>query len=233
MSRDGLIYLENVSKVDGSGTARVDAISEINLEIAGGEFIAIIGPSGSGKSTLMNIIGCLDRPSAGRYILDGEDVSHIEDEKLARIRNKKIGFVFQMFNLLAKHNALYSVQLPLVYAGAGPEERREKGIQMLKKMGLEGRITHRPNQLSGGECQRVAIARALINDPPILLTDEPTGNLDTRTGDEIISLFRKLNSDEGVTLIMVTHNPEIAAKAKRSIFIRDGRIVEGVVKETI
>src|SRR4030067_3261660 len=226
MSRDGLIYLENVSKVDGSGTARVDAISEINLEIAGGEFIAIIGPSGSGKSTLMNIIGCLDRPSAGRYILDGEDVSHIEDEKLARIRNKKIGFVFQMFNLLAKHNALYNVQLPLVYAGAGPEERREKGIQMLKKMGLEGRITHRPNQLSGGECQRVATARALITDPPILLADEPTGNLDTKTGIDILSLFKTLNREEGVTLILVTHNPEIAKEARRRIYIQDGKIVE-------
>ena len=230
MSSSGLIRLENVSKVYGSGTAQVDAISEINLEIAVGEFVAIIGPSGSGKSTLMNIVGCLDRPSAGRYILDGEDVSHIEDEKLARIRNKKIGFVFQMFNLLAKHNALYNVQLPLVYSGAGPDERKEKGVQMLKKMGLEGRMHHRPNQLSGGECQRVAIARALINDPPILLTDEPTGNLDTKTGEEIISLFRKLNSEEGVTLIMVTHNPEIADKARRRIFIRDGRIVEDISK---
>src|SRR4030066_962090 len=230
MSRDGLIYLENISKVYGSGTARVDAISEINLEISGGEFVAIIGPSGSGKSTLMNIIGCLDRPSAGRYILDGEDVSHIEDEKLANIRNKKIGFVFQMFNLVAKHNPLYNVQRPLVYSGVGPDERREKSIQMLKKLGLEGRLHHRPNQLSGGECQRVAIARALINNPPILLADEPTGNLDTKTGDEIITLFRRLNSEEGVTLIMVTHNPEIADKARRRIFIRDGRIVEDISK---
>lgn len=230
MSSSGLIYLENVSKVYGSGTAKVDAISEINLEISSGEFVAILGPSGSGKSTLMNIIGCLDRPSTGRYILEGEDVSSIGDEKLANIRNKKIGFVFQMFNLLAKHNALYNVQLPLVYSGVGPNERREKSIQMLKKMGLEGRMHHRPNQLSGGECQRVAIARALINDPPILLTDEPTGNLDTKTGDEIISLFRKLNSEEGVTLIMVTHNPEIAYKARRRIFIRDGRIVEDISK---
>ena len=230
MSSNALICLEDVSKVYGSGTAQVDAISEVNLEIAVGEFVAIIGPSGSGKSTLMNIVGCLDRPSAGRYILDGEDVSHIEDEKLARIRNKKIGFVFQMFNLLAKHNALYNVQLPLVYSGVGPDDRREKSIQMLKKMGLEGRIHHRPNQLSGGECQRVAIARALINDPPILLTDEPTGNLDTKTGDEIISLFRKLNSEEGVTLIMVTNNPEIADKARIRIFIRDGRIEEDISK---
>lgn len=228
MSSNGLICLENVSKVYGAGTAQVDAVSGINLEISGGEFVAILGPSGSGKSTLMNIIGCLDRPSAGRYTLDGEDVSHIGDEKLAHIRNKKIGFVFQMFNLLAKHNALYNVQLPLVYSGVGPDERKEKGIQMLKKMGLEGRMHHRPNQLSGGECQRVAIARALITEPPILLADEPTGNLDTKTGDEIINLFRKLNSEEGVTLIMVTHNPEIADKARRRIFIRDGRIVEDI-----
>lgn len=230
MSSDALIYLENVSKVYGSGTAQVDAISGINLEISAGEFVAILGPSGSGKSTLMNIVGCLDRPSTGKYILDGEDVSHLGDEKLAHIRNKKIGFVFQMFNLLTKHNALYNVQLPLVYAGLGPDERRAKGIEMLKKMGLEGRVHHRPNQLSGGECQRVAIARAIINDPPILLADEPTGNLDTKTGDEIISLFSKLNSDEGVTLIMITHNPEIAYKARRRIFIRDGRVVEDTAK---
>ncbi len=228
MKNDVLIRLENVSKVYGFGTVKVDAISEINIEISGGEFVAILGPSGSGKTTLMNIIGCLDRPSGGRYILDGEDMSDVGDEKLAHIRNKKIGFVFQMFNLLSKHNALYNVQLPLVYAGAGLAERREKGIQMLKKMGLEGRMHHRPNELSGGECQRVAIARALINDPPILLADEPTGNLDTKTGDEIISLFRRLNADDGVTLIMITHNPEIADKARRRIFIRDGKIVEDI-----
>ncbi len=230
MSSNRLICLENVNKVYGTGTVQVNAISEINLEISRGEFVAILGPSGSGKSTLMNIIGCLDSPSNGSYMLDGEDISHLSDEELASIRNKKIGFVFQMFNLLSKHSALFNVQLPLVYSGAGPDERREKSISMLKKMGLEGRMHHRPNQLSGGECQRVAIARALINDPPILLADEPTGNLDTKTGDEIISLFRRLNSEEGVTLIMVTHNPEIADKARRRIFIRDGRVVEDIVK---
>ncbi|MEK6561249.1 MAG: ABC transporter ATP-binding protein [Nitrospirota bacterium] len=230
MSNDALICLENVSKVYGSGTVQVDAISEINLEISSGEFVAILGPSGSGKSTLMNIIGCLDRPSEGSYILDGEDISHLSDERLARIRNKKIGFVFQMFNLLSKHTALFNVQLPLVYSGIGPDERREMSVRMLKKMGLEGRMHHRPNELSGGECQRVAIARALINEPSILLADEPTGNLDTKTGVEILSLFKRLNSEEGVTLIMITHNPEIAEEAGRKIFIRDGRIVEDIVK---
>ena len=230
MSNDALICLENVSKVYGSGTVQVDAISEINLEISSGEFVAILGPSGSGKSTLMNIIGCLDRPSEGSYILDGEDISHLSDERLARIRNKKIGFVFQMFNLLSKHTALFNVQLPLVYSGIGPDERREMSVRMLKKMGLEGRMHHRPNELSGGECQRVAIARALINEPSILLADEPTGNLDTKTGLEILSLFKRLNSEEGVTLIMITHNPEIAEEAGRKIFIRDGRIVEDIVK---
>ena len=230
MSNDALICLENVSKVYGSGTVQVDAISEINLKISSGEFVAILGPSGSGKSTLMNIIGCLDRPSEGSYMLDGEDISHLSDERLARIRNKKIGFVFQMFNLLSKHTALFNVQLPLVYSGIGPDERREKSVRMLKKMGLEGRMHHRPNELSGGECQRVAIARALINEPSILLADEPTGNLDTKTGVEILSLFKRLNSEEGVTLIMITHNPEIAEEAGRKIFIRDGRIVEDIVK---
>ena len=230
MSNDALICLENVSKVYGSGTVQVDAISEINLEISSGEFVAILGPSGSGKSTLMNIIGCLDRPSEGSYILDGEDISHLSDERLARIRNKKIGFVFQMFNLLSKHTALFNVQLPLVYSGIGPDERREMSVRMLKKIGLEGRMHHRPNELSGGECQRVAIARALINEPSILLADEPTGNLDTKTGLEILSLFKRLNSEEGVTLIMITHNPEIAEEAGRKIFIRDGRIVEDIVK---
>lgn len=230
MSNDALICLENVSKVYGSGTVQVDAISEINLKISSGEFIAILGPSGSGKSTLMNIIGCLDRPSEGSYILDGEDISHLSDERLARIRNKKIGFVFQMFNLLSKHTALFNVQLPLVYSGIGPDERREMSVRMLKKMGLEGRMHHRPNELSGGECQRVAIARALINEPSILLADEPTGNLDTKTGVEILSLFKRLNAEEGVTLIMITHNPEIAEEAGRKIFIRDGRIVEDILR---
>ena len=226
MSNGCLIYLENVKKVYGSGPVQVNAIYNINLTISKGEFLAILGPSGSGKSTLMNIIGCLDRPTDGIYKLDSIDVSSLKDEDLARIRNKKIGFVFQMFNLLAKHSALDNVQVPLLYAGVTLKERRERGLNILKKMGLEGRWHHRPNELSGGECQRVAIARALINEPPILLADEPTGNLDTKTGIDILNLFKRLNKEEGVTLIMVTHNPDIANEAKRRIYIQDGRIVE-------
>ena len=221
-----LIYLENIRKIYGSGPIQVNALYETNLKISQGEFVAILGPSGSGKSTLMNIIGCLDRPTDGIYKLDNIDVSALKDEDLARIRNKKIGFVFQMFNLLAKHSALDNVQVPLLYAGVTLKERRERGLNILKKMGLEGRWHHRPNELSGGECQRVAIARALINEPPILLADEPTGNLDTKTGIDILNLFNRLNKEEGVTLIMVTHNPDIANEAKRRIYIQDGRIVE-------
>jgi len=226
MKSDPLICFEDVKKVYGSGPIRVDALANINLRIVHGEFIAILGPSGSGKSTLMNIIGCLDRPTAGRYLLENVDVSGLSDEALAHIRNKKIGFVFQMFNLLRKQTALENVQLPLLYSGVDQKARREKGLLVLKKMGLEGRWNHRPNELSGGECQRVAIARALITDPPILLADEPTGNLDTKTGIDILSLFKTLNREEGVTLILVTHNPEIAKEARRRIYIQDGQIVE-------
>lgn len=226
MKSDPLISLEDVKKVYGSGPIRVDALSDVNLRIAHGEFVAILGPSGSGKSTLMNIIGCLDRPTAGRYLLEDVDVSSLRDEALARIRNRKIGFVFQMFNLLRKQTALENVQLPLLYSGVTLKARREKALGVLKKIGLEGRWNHRPNELSGGECQRVAIARALITEPPILLADEPTGNLDTKTGTEILSLFQTLNREEGVTLILVTHNPEIAKEARRRIYIQDGKIVE-------
>ena len=226
MKSDPLICFEDVKKVYGSGPIRVDALANINLRIVHGEFIAILGPSGSGKSTLMNIIGCLDRPTTGRYLLENVDVSGLSDEALAHIRNKKIGFGFQMFNLLRKQTALENVQLPLLYSGVDQKARREKGLLVLKKMGLEGRWNHRPNELSGGECQRVAIARALITDPPILLADEPTGNLDTKTGIDILSLFKTLNREEGVTLILVTHNPEIAKEARRRIYIRDGKIVE-------
>jgi len=226
MKSDPLICFEDVKKVYGSGPIRVDALANINLRIVHGEFIAILGPSGSGKSTLMNIIGCLDRPTTGRYLLENVDVSGLSDEALAHIRNKKIGFVFQMFNLLRKQTALENVQLPLLYSGVDQKARREKGLLVLKKMGLEGRWNHRPNELSGGECQRVAIARALITDPPILLADEPTGNLDTKTGIDILSLFKTLNREEGVTLILVTHNPEIAKEARRRIYIQDGKIVE-------
>lgn len=226
MESDKLIIIEDVGKVYGSGPTRVDALIKINLKVNQGEFISIIGPSGSGKSTIMNIIGCIDRPTEGRYLLDGTDVSNFTDEELARIRNKKIGFVFQMFNLLPRQTALENVILPLLYSGINLKERREKGLYMLSKMGLEGRWHHHPNELSGGECQRVAIARALVNKPSIVLADEPTGNLDSKNGMEILTLFKLLNSDEGVTLILVTHNPEIANEAKRKVVIRDGMIVE-------
>lgn len=226
MKSEPLIYLENIWKVYGSGTTQVNALCEINLQIVHGEFVAILGPSGSGKSTLMNIIGCLDRPTEGAYRLENTDVLALKDEALARIRNRKIGFVFQMFNLLSKHSALDNVQIPLLYSGAGPRERREKGMSILRKVGLEGRWHHRPNELSGGECQRVAIARALITGPSIFLADEPTGNLDSKTGIEILNLFKRLNLEEGVTLILVTHNPDIANEARRRIYIHDGKIVE-------
>ncbi|MBI5192476.1 MAG: ABC transporter ATP-binding protein [Nitrospirae bacterium] len=223
-----MIQIKDVKKVYGSGPVKVEALSKINLNVSGKEFMAIIGPSGSGKSTLMNIIGCIDRPTEGTYLLDDIDVSNFSDEELAHIRNKKIGFVFQMFNLLPSQTALENVQLPLLYSGINKKDRRERGLSMLQKMGLEGRWHHHPNELSGGECQRVAIARALINNPSIVLADEPTGNLDTKNGMEILNLFKRLNSDEGVTLIMVTHNPEIANEARRRIFIRDGMIEEDV-----
>ena len=221
-----MIQIKDVKKVYGSGPVKVEALSNINITVAGSEFIAIIGPSGSGKSTLMNIIGCIDRPTEGTYLLDDIDVSNFSDEELAHIRNKKIGFIFQMFNLLPGQTALENVQLPLLYSGINKKERRERGLHMLQKMGLEGRSHHHPNELSGGECQRVAIARALVTNPSIVLADEPTGNLDTKNGMEILNLFKRLNKEEGVTLIMVTHNPEIANEARRRIFIRDGMVEE-------
>ncbi len=226
MESDYLIHIKDVKKVYGSGSVKVEALSNINLTVAGSEFTAIIGPSGSGKSTLMNIIGCIDRPTEGTYLLDDIDVSNFSDEELAHIRNKKIGFIFQMFNLLPRQTALENVQLPLLYSGINKRERRERGLYMLQKVGLEGRSHHHPNELSGGECQRVAIARALVNKPSIVLADEPTGNLDTKNGTEILNLFKRLNSEEGVTLIMVTHNHEIANEARRRIFIRDGMVEE-------
>lgn len=226
MGSDYLIHIKDVKKVYGSGSVKVEALSNINLTVAGSEFIAIIGPSGSGKSTLMNIIGCIDRPTEGTYLLDDIDVSNFSDEELAHIRNKKIGFIFQMFNLLPRQTALENVQLPLLYSGINKKERRERGLHILQKVGLEGRSHHHPNELSGGECQRVAIARALVTNPSIVLADEPTGNLDTKNGIEILNLFKRLNKEEGVTLIMVTHNHEIANEARRRIFIRDGMVEE-------
>ena len=220
-----MIVLEDVTKVYKAGQTKVPALLGINCHIEPGELIAITGPSGSGKSTLMNIIGCLDRPSSGHYRLDGIEVSTLNDDKLAEIRNKKVGFVFQSFNLLSRTTALANVELPLLYCGEG--NRRQRALQELEAVGLAHRAKHRPSELAGGEQQRVAIARALVNNPSIILADEPTGNLDTHTSREIMLLLKQLNQ-KGITIILVTHESDIAAYAQRNIKIRDGRIEEDV-----
>lgn len=220
-----MIKIENLNKVYNTGKVQVEALRDVNLEIEKEEFVAVMGPSGSGKSTLMNILGCLDRPTSGNYILDGINIAGLNDNQLAVIRNKKIGFVFQSFNLLPRTTALKNVELPMMYAGIPAKERRLKAIEVLKKVGLGDRIHHKPNELSGGQKQRVAIARALINNPAILLADEPTGNLDTKSGEEIMDIFQRLN-DEGVTIILVTHEADIARHAKRIVLFRDGRIID-------
>jgi putative ABC transport system ATP-binding protein len=213
------------------GTETVHALREVSLEIHRGEYVAIMGPSGSGKSTLMNLLGCLDTPTGGTYQLNGAQVSEMNDNQLAEIRNKEIGFIFQTFNLLPRSNALRNVELPLVYAGVGKRERRETALSALTSVGLADRIHHKPNELSGGQRQRVAVARALVNKPSILLADEPTGNLDSKTGTEIMALFEEL-SRRGNTIIVVTHEEEIARQARRIIRIRDGLIAsdEAVTK---
>lgn len=218
-----MISIHDLVKIYDLGKVKVEALRGISLEIKENEYVAIMGPSGSGKSTLMNIIGCLDTPTRGTYILNNNDVSTLSDDELARIRNKEIGFVFQTFNLLPRADALHNVELPLIYAGFPRKERREKALQVLERVGLGDRVHHKPNELSGGQRQRVAIARALINNPSIILADEPTGNLDTKTGEEIMQLFDQLHSD-GHTIVLVTHEKFIAQHAQKIIHLKDGLI---------
>jgi putative ABC transport system ATP-binding protein len=222
--RDGdVIVTDNLWKTYEMGDQQVNALRGVNLRIRHNEYVAIMGPSGSGKSTLMNLIGCLDSPSQGKYWLNGHDVSELNDDELARIRNKEIGFVFQTFNLLARATSLHNVELPLIYNGTPAAERTERAKNVLESVGLGPRMMHKPNELSGGQRQRVAIARALVNHPSIILADEPTGNLDSKTGDEIMALFDDLHA-KGNTIILVTHEPDIAEYAHRIVTIRDGVI---------
>jgi putative ABC transport system ATP-binding protein len=222
----GLIRLEHISKTYDTGEVEVQAVRDVSLAIAAGEFVAFMGASGSGKSTLMNIFGCLDRPTHGRYLLDDVDVSELDTDELADIRNQKLGFVFQGFNLLSRTSALENVELPLLYAAPRLSGRRQRksALQALERVGLTDRADHYPNQLSGGQQQRVAIARALVNEPAVLLADEPTGNLDSRTSVEIMGVFQALNR-QGITIVMVTHELDIAQYASRKVFMRDGQIV--------
>ena len=220
-----LITLRQIARIYRVGEVDIPALQGVSLDVEAGDFVAIMGASGSGKSTLLNVLGCLDHPTSGDYLLDGEAVSGMSPDALARVRNRKIGFVFQNFNLLPRTSALENVELPLYY---GPPmssaEKRRKALALLERLGIGDRIDHHPSQLSGGQQQRVAIARALVNAPPLILADEPTGNLDSRSGTEIMTLFKQLNA-EGITLVMVTHEPDIAAYARRTIHMRDGRVV--------
>jgi putative ABC transport system ATP-binding protein len=218
-----MIDIKNVTKVYQMGEVEVHALRGLSLKIEQGEFLTIMGPSGSGKSTLMNLLGCLDTPTAGSYHLHGQDVSRLSDSQLAHVRNKEIGFVFQQFNLLPRTTALRQVELPLMYAGLNTRERHKRARAALEAVGLSDRMGHRPDELSGGQQQRVAIARALVTEPSIIMADEPTGNLDTRSGNEVLCLFQQLN-EQGITIIFVTHDPEIAEYSRRTIQIRDGLI---------
>jgi putative ABC transport system ATP-binding protein len=224
-----IIRLENISKRYGMGETIVDALAGVNLTVEAGEYCSIMGASGSGKSTMMNIIGCLDRPTAGRYYLDGEAVDRMDDDQLAHIRNRKIGFVFQQFHLLSQVSALENVMLPMVYANIPAPERRERAISALERVGLGSRIQNRPNQLSGGQQQRVAIARAIVNQPVMLLADEPTGALDSKTTQEILEIFGALNA-AGMTVVMVTHEAEVARCTRRVVWFRDGQVIHANLK---
>jgi putative ABC transport system ATP-binding protein len=230
MNNSQAIELRDVRKTYASGELEVHALRGVSFTIAPGEYVAIMGPSGSGKSTLMNLLGCLDRPTSGTYTLDGIDVAKLNDAQLAKIRLSKLGFVFQGFNLLARTSAVKNVALPLFYAGVSPKARNAAAAARLAEVGLGSRLSHKPNELSGGQQQRVAIARALVNDPAVVLADEPTGNLDSQTSIEIMGLFQALNAS-GRTIIMVTHDPETAAHAKRTLVVRDGLIVDDVRQE--
>jgi putative ABC transport system ATP-binding protein len=221
-----VIQTENLRKVYTMGDTEVHALRDVTLKIMRGEMVAIVGPSGSGKSTLMAILGALDKPSDGSYKLDGVEIGRMSQDSLSDIRNTRIGFVFQKFNLLARSSSQTNVALPLVYAGVAPTERNERAKKALELVGLGERLDHKPNELSGGQQQRVAIARALINNPSIILADEPTGNLDTKTGEDIMRLFKQLHQDQGITLIIVTHSPEVAEQAERVITMRDGTVVD-------
>jgi putative ABC transport system ATP-binding protein len=220
-----LIEAKEISKIYQLGDIEVKALDEVSVVIEAGEFLAIMGPSGSGKSTLMNIIGCLDIPTEGQYFLESIDVGKLTRDRLAQIRNEKLGFVFQGFNLLPRTSALENVELPMLYRGISTKERKERALSALKTVGLEGREHHHPNQLSGGQQQRVAIARAIVNQAPVILADEPTGNLDTHTSVEIMELFQELNSKSGITIILVTHEPDIATYSRRIIRFLDGKLV--------
>jgi len=225
-----LIETQGITKTYSLGDIALTALNNVSLSIDKGEFIAIMGPSGSGKSTFMNILGCLDRPTGGRYLLEGIDVANMKRDELASIRNTKIGFVFQGFNLLPRTSAIENIELPLLYNGVSPKERRARAAAVLASVGLAGREEHRPNQLSGGQQQRVAIARALVNNAPVILADEPTGNLDTKTSSGIMDFFVRLNTESGITIILITHEADIASYSRRIIRFLDGRVVSDETK---
>ncbi|MCK9341429.1 MAG: ABC transporter ATP-binding protein [Synergistaceae bacterium] len=228
-----MLELKDIRKSFSMGKDEVEILHGISLSLERGEFVAMMGPSGSGKSTTMNILGCLDKPTSGTYILNGQNINELEGDDLAVIRNRTIGFVFQGFNLLQKTSAIENVELPLLYAGMPKKERRDRAREALIQMGLEDRLYHEPTQLSGGQQQRVAIARGIVNRAPILMADEPTGNLDSKTSDEIMKLFKKINEEDGITILLVTHEPDVAAYAKRIVHFRDGMITSDEMNRAV